>query len=119
YRYRSTCASVAEKIIVADVGLAFMQFRFKYGRDAKTLDELVPEFLTEVPKGIFHPEPVRMKIDLEGVKYFIADRTAVHNPGTIRIYTGGENGKDEGGHESQRGEGGDDWTFCVPPATRE
>ncbi|MCY3021381.1 MAG: hypothetical protein NTW87_20395 [Planctomycetota bacterium] len=109
--------------VVTDAGLAFLQFRLKHGRDPKSLDELVPEFLPAVPTGVFHPSPLRMKVDPEGVR--VKDRktgkVSHRDPGTIRVYTLGLNNTDDGGlnhiwdDELPAPTLGDDVGFRVPP----
>ncbi len=46
----------------AAVALAARMFQLKYGRDAKTADELVPEFLAEAPLDPLFGNGVRMPV---------------------------------------------------------
>lgn len=96
---------VEELARVTDAGLAFLQFRAKHGRDAQALEELVPEFLKEVPRGIHFPEPLRMRIDPKGVtvKNSMTGNNEVRLTETVRIYTLGENGRDDDGYSEQTG----------------
>ncbi len=48
----------AERRNCAAAGVAIMSFRSKYKHDPKTLAELVPEFLNEIPRGYFVPQVV-------------------------------------------------------------
>jgi hypothetical protein len=118
-------ARCEEQARVIDAGLAFLQFRVKHGHDPKSLEALVPEFLPAMPRGVFHSAPLRMRLDDKGVacadpatgKYLWRD------PGTVRIYALGPNGRDDSGYSAQDEYGvpdrlWDDTVFCVPPMKR-
>jgi len=115
----------AEKARVVDAGLAVLAYRLKHGRDPKTLEELVPEFMPSgVPHGVFHDQPLRLRVDPEGVVESDrpAHKTFRRDRGVLRIYTVGENGVDDGGLNDWQGilpgTGKDDQFFCVPPIVR-
>ncbi|MGD0092584.1 MAG: hypothetical protein ABSE73_21930 [Planctomycetota bacterium] len=123
-RFGQSLMVCEERGRVVDAGLAFLQFRAKYQRDARSLDELVPEFLAAVPKGVLSPVPLRMRVDPKGVEEIdrLTQKRSWRDPNTIRIYALGPNGKDDGGHNNQWGapdSGGypdaDDTVFRVPP----
>ncbi len=120
-----------EQARVADAGLALLQFRLARGRDPKSLDELVPEFLPAVPHGYFHDIPIRLRIDPDGV--LERDNTTSvctrRDRNVLRVYTVGPDGLDQGGRDATRGrpsgslwkigsETDDDTNFCVPPMQR-
>src|SRR5208283_3562576 len=97
-------------------------------RDPKSLFDLAPEFLPEVPKSIFHGQPIRMRVDPEGIVESIG-LGAQYKPvrrdrGVIRIYALDENGLDGGGYHSSEvrvpnGTGTvHESVFRVPPAER-
>jgi len=120
-RHLERYANSEEQARVADAGLAFLMFRMKHGRDPKSLDELVPEFMPAVPQGIRCPQPLRMKMEPEGV--FVKD---VKNsppvrryPGATRIFAARSDGVDEGGYSSSDGfslyDDKYNASFCVPP----
>ena len=52
-----------------DTGLACLEFRLKYNRDPQNLAELVPEFLSAEPRGIFSDEPLHMLRDTGGGEF--------------------------------------------------
>ena len=68
--------------------VAAERFRLAHGRWPKSLDELVPQWLDQVPTDVFNGQPIRMNRLGDG----------------IVIYSVGKNGVDEGGHQvpSQR-----------------
>jgi hypothetical protein len=114
-----------EQARVMDAGLAVLQFRLQHRRDPKTLDELVPEFLPSVPRCVFSDDPLRLRVDPEGVverdvqtrKHMRRDRAV------LRVYGVGPNGKDDGGRNFDGTfygpeQTGDDAVFCVPPVVR-
>jgi hypothetical protein len=117
-------ARCEEQARVTDAGLAFLEFRVKHGRNPKSLEDLVPEFLPAVPRGVFHPAPLRMRVDPDrlGVEQWDIKTLTVtwSHQGTIRIYALGPNGKDDEGYGSPReknaaSRSGDDTVFRVPP----
>ncbi len=98
--------------------LAVLEYRLKHGHDPRALADLAPEFLKELPRGIFGNEPLRMRMDPEGIR----ERDgSVHHPGIIRLYFIGENAIDDGGKSNLQGmdNTGDDATFCLPPAPQK
>jgi hypothetical protein len=104
-----------ESGVLTDVALAFLQYRAKHGRDAKSLDELVPEFLAAVPTGADKRQPVRMRTDLLGAKDtngilfdFFKDKPAV------RLYAAGPNGRDDGGLNEGTYQSADDTVILLP-----
>ncbi|HEY3324774.1 MAG TPA: hypothetical protein VGP72_30255 [Planctomycetota bacterium] len=118
----SFCAS-EEQARVTDVGLAVLQFRLARGRDPKTLDELVPEFLQALPHGVFADVPLILRVDSEGVIEQDGKGVAtVRDSGTLRVYAFGPNGQDDKGYKKDLArfysEGVDDTVFCIPPMTR-
>jgi len=116
-------AQSEERARTIDAGLAFLQFRVTYGRDAKLLDELVPKFLAAVPTGVFHAAPLRLTVDPRGVARtdLSTGKQSWYNSGTIRIYALGPNGKDDKGYSRDGDDGhfsqhpSDDTVFRVPP----
>lgn len=106
-----------EKASVVDAALAFLQFRSKHGRDAAALDELVPEFLAAVPKDPFHALPLKMRVDEAGrneqEQLPAPVKTSYVNRPLVRIYSCGQNGKDDGGLKIDS-ELKDDAVFVVP-----
>jgi len=98
---RATAANRAAAAVIAAE-----RFRLEHGRLPKDLEELVPEFLAEVPADPFTGEPMKMKI--EGDK--------------MTVYSVGENQIDEQG-QGDRLTGGpgdsDDVAFPQPPAPDE
>ncbi len=107
-----------EERVLTDVALAFIQFRTKYGRDVKTLDELVPEFLSAIPNGAVKGQLVRMRTDIVGPQQ---SNTPVYDlykdKPTIRLYAAGPNGRDDGGFTECAidGKGKDDTVLLLLP----
>lgn len=110
---------------VTAAGLAFLAYRIKYGKDPASLDELVPEYLPEVPVGASDGKPLRMRKDNGGMNFeYLEDRLLLSDrldkfaklasptkledgpalgakngccKGLVRIYALGENGEDNDG----------------------
>ena len=101
--------STEEEARLCNTALAFLQFRIKYGRDAVTLAELVPEFLSAIPTGVYHVEHVRARVvDRCHENHYFA---RYQSKPAVVIYTVGPNGKDDGGlNESNP----DDTHFLIP-----
>ena len=72
----------------ADAAIAVERFRRRHGRLPDQLDELVPEFLPEVPLDPFDGQPLRYLVDEAG----------------CRIYSLGMNQTDEGGEGDLAGD---------------
>lgn len=112
---------IEERSRLAVAATAFLQYRIKHGRDAISMEQLVPEFLPEVPKGFFHDKPIRLTAQrsrkLESSTTM--DLVLYKNRPSIRIYTVGRNGIDDvgnsAGYYSEKGEP-DDCIFHVPLA---
>ncbi|MBN1675723.1 MAG: hypothetical protein JXR37_32065 [Kiritimatiellae bacterium] len=89
--YLSALASIRATAAV----LAIAGHRREHGQLPKTLGELVPAYLPEPPEDPFDQKPMRYKI--------VAD-------GTWRVYSVGEDGKDDGGSGASA-PGGEDIVF--------
>ncbi|HLX64130.1 MAG TPA: hypothetical protein VKX17_22850 [Planctomycetota bacterium] len=62
-------AQNSERIRCAETAFAALAFRIKYGRDIRTLDELVPEFMAAIPASVVPPrKPQHLSIAGEGPK---------------------------------------------------
>ena len=72
----------------ADAAIAIERYRRKHGKLPEKLDELVPEFLPQVPVDPFDGQPLRYLIDEEG----------------CRIYSIGEDDTDDGGEGDLAGD---------------
>ena len=72
----------------ADTGIAIERYRRKHGKLPEKLDELVPEFLPQVPIDPFDGQPLRYGVDEQG----------------CRIYSIGENDTDDGGEGDLAGD---------------
>ncbi len=72
----------------ADAAIGIERFRRKHGKLPEKLDELVPEFLPQVPIDPFDGQPLRYVVDGDG----------------CRVYSVGENGTDEGGEGDLEGD---------------
>jgi len=98
---RNTAANRAAAAVIAAE-----RFRLEHGRLPKDLEELVPEFLPEVPTDPFTDEPMKVRIEDE----------------KMTVYSVGENQVDEQG-KGDRWTGGpgdsDDVAFPQPPAPDE
>jgi len=82
----------------ADAAIAVELFRRKRGSRPERLEQLVPEFLPEVPVDPYDGEPLRYTVD--GDRY--------------RIYSVGENRMDDGGSEDEGPDGVSlDYVFSV------
>ncbi|HYF52515.1 MAG TPA: hypothetical protein VEJ63_24115 [Planctomycetota bacterium] len=112
-----------ERARVAVTAAAFLQFRAKHGRDPKDIGDLVPTFLPQVPMAALFDTPVRWtseplndSADRPYISTFYKDRKS------IRIYTVGLNGIDEGGNGNYMVVPGenepDDATFYIPALER-
>jgi hypothetical protein len=77
----------AAKRDATDAFLAMQRFKLKYGRGPTMLAEVVPEFLPRAPLDPFDGQPLRLSV--EGQR--------------IRIYSIGDDGKDDGGESDGRG----------------
>jgi hypothetical protein len=111
---------------LTDAGLAFLQFRAKFKCDPKSLEELAPQFLLESSQSIFQGQPIRMRVDPEGIVE--ADRIGAQfknirrGRGVIRIYALENTGLDGGGYRQYelKASKGIETTytsvFRVPPA---
>jgi hypothetical protein len=113
-----------ESLRLAGTALAVLEFRIKYKRNPKTLDELVPEFMAEVPCDPFHNLPLRLGrsriMDYENSKREFKPRLGKDR--VLRVYSCGENGRDdlgmgEGSWNDGDGKpaGVDDKSFLLPP----
>lgn len=71
---------------MARVAVAIERFRLRHGDPPKTLDDLVPEFLSEVPLDPFDGKPLRYRV--EGNEY--------------RVYSVEADGVDQGGQSTER-----------------
>jgi hypothetical protein len=88
---------------LADTAIAIERYRRKHGKLPEKLEELVPEFLPEVPLDPFDGQPLRYVVDDEG----------------CRIYSLGMNRTDEGGTGNLDGRPDEDVVFRLraPDAT--
>ena len=90
---------IYEHGLLVDTALVLLQFRTKYGRDPATLAELVPEFLPAIPIGPVNNEPLRLRYEIAGCRetgrWFL--EPYLDGKPTVRIYTVGPNGRDDGG----------------------
>ena len=88
-------------------GIALERYRLKYGKSPERLDELVPEFLSEVPKDICDGQPLRYQILPDG---------------GVHVWSIWPSGKDEGGtpRSTQSSKNGNDvWTTGRIPGLTE
>jgi hypothetical protein len=98
---------VRMQIAIARTAIAAELFRRKTGSSPMTLDELVPQYVPEVPKDIYASH--------EPVRYIRRD------DGSFTIYSVGRNRQDDGGFTGSRdGEDGrkvqrDDFAFSIYP----
>ncbi len=85
---------------IAQATVAVEQFRREHERLPETLDELVPEFIDEVPRDVYTGDgaPVRYISELDG---------------TFRIYSVGMNRQDDGGRTREEDEDSRDIVFKV------
>src|SRR5258708_20170533 len=84
-----------------ECALAVLQFRARHHRDPKTLDELAPEFLSDVPKGVFHAQPLKIAFSPNGFKNiatWYAGAKYYQGKPVTGIYALGPNGKDDEGN---------------------
>jgi hypothetical protein len=109
-----------ESARLAVVAAAYLQYRIKHKRDPLTIEQLVPEFLPAIPMGIFHDKPIRFTAEKphKPVSTILSGSWLYQDKPSIRIYTVGRNGVDDGGNS----EGGytnlneaDDTVFFLPP----
>jgi hypothetical protein len=80
------------------VMLALSEHQRREGAFPETLSALTPKYLDEVPRDVFSGQPLRYQTD--GVSY--------------RVYSVGDNGRDDGGRMSTT-QGGDDILLSYPP----
>jgi hypothetical protein len=86
-------------------GIALERYRLRYGRFSERLDQLVPEFLPEVPKDICDGQPLRYQLLPDGAPH---------------VWSLWPSGKDEGGmpNDSQK-KGNAVWTTGNIPGLTE
>lgn len=109
-RFEVSFARSEEQARLADAALAWLLFRAQLGRDPKSLEELVPEFLPAVPPDVFHDKALTFRIDPGGIrekpaivsgksskKRTVPPSVTVLHHGMIRIYSLGQNGQDDQG----------------------
>ena len=77
---------------LAVTAIALQRYQLRYGHQAPSLKDLVPEFLPEVPIDPMDGQPLRYRL---------------HDDGTFLLYSVGEDGVDDGGNPN-RAEG-DRW----------
>ena len=89
----------------ADTGIAIERYRRQHGKLPEKLDELVPEFLPQVPVDPYDGQPLRYVVDAEG----------------CRVYSVGMNHTDEGGKGDLAGDPDKDIVFRLglPGGPRE
>ena len=116
---------VEERSRLAVVAAAFLQYRVKYGRDPLSMEQLVPEFLSEVPKGLFHDKPIRFTREKARHLHSSTMMDIFYNEKkvpSVRIYTVGRNDVDDGGNNNglySNQTDTDDTIFHVPLATEK
>jgi len=117
----------ADKQLCANVALSTLFFRATNQRDPKTMDELVPKYLESVPVDWFTHQPIRLLTDNTEIELDEEDSVAglKLRPGSLRIYTYGQNGRDEQGHgdsieqRADRSDPRDDEVFFLPPIKKQ
>ncbi len=77
---RALQAETTRAIVIA--AIALKRFHLRHGQHPETLDALVPEFLSDVPKDPVDGKPLRYRRTSDGL---------------FRLYSVGQNGTDEGG----------------------
>lgn len=87
-----TLAGLSRKVMLAEVArqagitaIAIKRFQLKHGTYPPSLNSLVPEFISAVPRDPVDGEPLRYRLQLDG---------------TFLLYSVGENGKDDNGNPS-------------------
>lgn len=86
---QSLFRSWTRKFVVRDTtitAIALRRHQLRHGRYPKSLDALVPDFLSAVPRDVFDGQPLRYRLQADG-EYL--------------LYSVGENGVDEGGNPNR------------------
>jgi hypothetical protein len=110
----------------ADTALALLMFRIKHGRDAKTLEELVPEYLPMAPVDFFNHLPLRLRVDDQPLVVAHKPDPLKFPAGLVRVYSLGLNRKDDAGDNTwwcltRTGlqTTADDPVFIIPPSQKK
>lgn len=86
--FRTLWQGIAESKVMR-VGIAAERYRLRHGRLPEQLNELVPDFLSEVPKDPFDGQPLRYRVEKDGV--------IIYSIGPDETDQGGRRYEDDGG----------------------
>ena len=116
--------NVGDTEICAETALAWLQYRARYRSEPRGFEDLVPEFLPRIPVSFMNARPLRLAVSSEPIKCGNESRSYTLSKGTIRIYSLGINGKDDGGtgersDETSKTAFADDAVIFVPPMKSE
>ena len=92
--------------------IALKRYELRHGKLAPALTDLVPEFLPSVPLDFMNGQPLRYRLNADG---------------TFRLYSVGEDGRDDEGDPRPAEAGGSfstiftgrDWVWPVPATSEE
>lgn len=106
---RAAMAETAKQ--VTTTAIALKRYHLKHGAYPDSLNALIPDFLSEVPRDPMDGKPLRYHVDTDG---------------TFRLYSIGDDGKDDGGNPappdgstSIQWQRGRDWVWPQPATPAE